>query len=472
MIFSSIDFIFKFLPLFLFFYSITPGKWKNFCILAGSLAFYLYGVREQPLYAGLLALSVLVNFRIGTLIGRRKRGPIRRRWLLAGVLYNLFWLFLFKYAAFFAQNINILLEQSGIEAALLVYEPAFPLGFSFYTFQAISYLADVYRRETPFERSAVNFGAYFTMFPHLVSGPIVTYPPIRRQLTARSHSFKKIENGLREFTIGLGLKVLLANQLGSLWSQVGTIGYESISTPLAWMGLVAYSLQIYFDFHGYSMMAKGLGLLLGFSLPDNFDHPYMALSMTEFWRKWHITLGSWFREYLYIPLGGNRGGKIKTIRNLAAVWILTGFWHGASWNFLLWGLLLFVLISVEKLGLIRILESQKWIGHLYMMAVIPLSWLFFAVADLGQIMIYLQRLFPFFAPEGRFSYFEGDFLKYGELYGLSMIAGMVFMTDIPKRIYERYRDTFLSALVLLCIFWVCVYCMKKGMDDTFLYFRF
>ena len=378
---------------------------------------------------------------------------------------------LFKYSAFIAQNVNLLLGRAGISLHLPVFAPVLPVGISFYTFQAVSYLVDVYRKTVPYERSMVGFGMYISMFPQLIAGPIVTYSSMRAQIGRRKVTFRAIEDGLREFTIGLGFKVLLANRVGGLWTEVQTIGYESISTPLAWFGLLAFSLQIYFDFCGYSLMAKGLGTMMGFKLPNNFNHPYMSLSMTEFWRRWHITLGSWFREYVYIPLGGNRRGALLTFRNLLAVWLLTGFWHGASWNFIIWGLLLFLIMSIERLGLLRVLERRRVIGHLYMMLTIPLTWLVFAVTDVRQILLYFQRLFPFLMKQSLF-YFSGDYLKYGKLYAVSIAAGLLFMTDFPYRIYNRHKYSLVTAVVLLAVFWACVYCIRIGMDDPFLYFRF
>lgn len=471
MVFSSLEFIFRFLPLFLMIYYIIPCSWKNFWLFAGSLGFYFYGVRDTPFYFVLLVLSILVNYRIGILIGRRRLGRMRKRWLVCGIIYNLSWLILFKYSAFIAQNVNLLLGRAGIPLHLPVFAPVLPVGISFYTFQAVSYLADIYRKTVPYERSMVGFGMYISMFPQLIAGPIVTYSSMRAQIGRRKVTFRAIEDGLREFTIGLGFKVLLANRVGGLWTEVQTIGYESISTPLAWLGLAAFSLQIYFDFCGYSLMAKGLGTMMGFKLPNNFNHPYMSLSMTEFWRRWHITLGSWFREYVYIPLGGNRRGALLTFRNLLAVWLLTGFWHGASWNFIIWGLLLFLIMSIERIGLLRVLERRRVIGHLYMMLTIPLTWLVFAVTDIRQILLYFQRLFPFLMKQSVF-YFSGDYLKYGKLYAVSIAAGLVFMTDIPCRIYNRHKYSLVTAVVLLAVFWACVYCIRIGMDDPFLYFRF
>lgn len=471
MVFSSLEFIFRFLPLFLMIYYIIPCSWKNFWLFAGSLGFYFYGVRDTPFYFVLLVLSVLVNYRIGILIGRRRLGRMRKRWLVCGIIYNLSWLIFFKYSAFIAQNVNLLLGRAEIPLHLPVFAPVLPVGISFYTFQAVSYLVDVYRKTVPYERSMVGFGMYISMFPQLIAGPIVTYSSMRAQIGRRKVTFRAIEDGLREFTIGLGFKVLLANRIGGLWTEVQTIGYESISTPLAWLGLLAFSLQIYFDFCGYSLMAKGLGTMMGFKLPNNFNHPYMSLSMTEFWRRWHITLGSWFREYVYIPLGGKRRGALLTFRNLLAVWLLTGFWHGASWNFIIWGLLLFLLMSIERLGLLRVLERRRVIGHFYMMLMIPLTWLVFAVTDVRQILLYFQRLFPFLMKQSLF-YFSGDYLKYGKLYAVSIAAGLVFMTDIPYRIYNRHKYSLVTAVVLLAVFWACVYCIRIGMDDPFLYFRF
>ena len=310
------------------------------------------------------------------------------------------------------------------------------------------------------------------MFPQLIAGPIVTYTSVRKEFSRRSHSMRAVEEGLKTFTIGLGLKVLLANRLGGLWNEAGTVGYESISTPFAWLAITAFSLQIYFDFYGYSLMAKGLGRIMGFTIPENFHDPYLSLSMTEFWRRWHMTLGSWFRDYVYIPLGGSRKGKLMTFRNMLAVWALTGFWHGASWNFILWGLLMFALISVEKLGLIRILEGVPALGHLYMAFAISVSWVLFAVTDLSQMAVYFTRLFPFLPqPEGM-AYFAGDYLKYGRLYALSLAAGLVFATSLPMKLYRRFKNSPAAAVVLLAVFWGCVYCMKMGMDDPFLYFRF
>lgn len=473
MIFSSLEFIFQFLPIFLLLYSVCPDRAKNFCLLAGSLFFYFYGVAEHPAYMVLLLLSVCVNYWVGRKMKRYKSRLRRRKWFRLGIAYNLFWLLLFKYSGFLIEQISLLLQNGGLEkSAVPVLHLALPLGISFYTFQAISYLADVYRKDVAPEKSFLDFALYMTMFPQLISGPIVTYTSLRELIKKRSHTMEQVEAGLREFTIGLGLKVLLSNQIGGLWSQIGAVGYESISTPLAWMGLAAFSLRLYFDFYGYSLMARGLGMMLGFPLPDNFNHPYMALTMTDFWRRWHMTLGGWFRNYVYIPLGGNREGLLKTFRNMLVVWLLTGLWHGTSPNFLLWGFVLFALISLEKLGLGKLLERWRVVGHVYMLFAIPLTWMLFAITDFSQLGIYIQRLFPFLSPVGKYTYFAGDFLKYGRSYGLSLCAGLIFMTGLPRRLYDRKRESLCTAIALLIIFWLCVYCMKMGENDPFMYFNF
>lgn len=265
MVFSSIDFIFRFLPVFLLIYAVCPFRWKNLCLFAGSLFFYYSGVKENPSYLFLFLCSIGVNYILGILIGNRKRE--RRKWLVIGIIYNFFWLFLFKYSGFFIQNLNGIVSFFGLPVQIPAFEPVLPIGISFYTFQNVSYLADVYRRRVSFERSFTNYGMYISMFPQLIAGPIVTYSSVRSRIRKRKSSLKMIESGLRQFTIGLGLKVLIANQVGGLWKNVEAIGFESISTPLAWLGLVSFSLQIYFDFYGYSLMAKGLGNILGFRFP-------------------------------------------------------------------------------------------------------------------------------------------------------------------------------------------------------------
>lgn len=471
MVFSSIAFIMYFMPVFFLVYYILPASYKNAWLFLASLGFYYYGVRENPGYLLLMIMSVVVNFVAGKLIAAQKTKRARKAWLVVGVVYDLGWLILFKYLGFLIENLNALFGAMHVKVQLETWNLILPIGISFYTFQIISYLVDVYRRETKAEKSLISLGTYLCMFPQLIAGPIVNYHLIQEQLHKRKHSMEKVESGLKVFALGLAYKVLLANRVGHLWTEVTAIGYESISTPLAWMSIVAYSLQLYFDFYGYSLMAIGLGRMMGFDFPQNFNNPYMAVSMTDFWRRWHMTLGGWFREYVYIPLGGNRGGFAKTVRNMFVVWLLTGLWHGASWNFVLWGLLLFVLLFVEKAGLGKVLERHKALGHIYMILWIPLSWLVFVITDLSQLGIYLQKLFPFFGSTGTVL-FQGDYLKYGKTYGIYLVLGILFATGVQEKLLKKNKNRLWVILLLLALFWASVYCMYLGMDDPFLYFRF
>ena len=471
MVFSSIAFIMYFMPVFFLVYYILPASYKNAWLFLASLGFYYYGVRGNPGYLLLMIMSVVVNFVAGKLIEAQKTKRARKAWLVVGIVYDLGWLILFKYLGFLIENLNALFGAMHVKVQLETWNLILPIGISFYTFQIISYLVDVYRRETKAEKSLISLGTYLCMFPQLIAGPIVNYHLIQEQLHKRKHSKVKVESGLKVFALGLAYKVLLANRVGHLWTEVTAIGYESISTPLAWMSIVAYSLQLYFDFYGYSLMAIGLGRMMGFDFPQNFNNPYMAVSMTDFWRRWHMTLGGWFREYVYIPLGGNRGGFAKTVRNMFVVWLLTGLWHGASWNFVLWGLLLFVLLFVEKAGLGKVLERHKALGHIYMILWIPLSWLVFVITDLSQLGIYLQKLFPFFGSTGTVL-FQGDYLKYGKTYGIYLVLGILFATGVQEKLLKKNKNRLWVILLLLALFWASVYCMYLGMDDPFLYFRF
>ena len=362
MLFSSFEFLFRFLPVFLVIYYLTPKKFRNVTLLGGSIVFYTIG---EAGYITILLACVLVNYTLTRLMYRKStdgRGIRQKRLLLLALGYDLGVLFFFKY--------------SGLASGL-------PLGISFYTFQIMAYVIDVYRGRIPAEQSLLRLGTYLTMFPQLISGPITNYADVRvalgRERTIKAH---QLEEGMKLLIIGLAAKVVIADRIGTLWNSIRMIGFDSISTKLAWMGAFAYSLQLYFDFAGYSMMARGIGKMLGFELPVNFRYPYISKSVTEFWRRWHITLGRWFREYVYIPLGGNRKGKVRTFFNLFVVWSLTALWHGANYNFMIWGGILLCCLLAEKLFLLRLLDKSRVIGHLYVLFVVPLSWVAFAVTDL------------------------------------------------------------------------------------------
>ncbi len=475
MVFSSLEFIFRFLPIFLIFYYITPNQYKNAILLMGSICFYALG---EPVYVILILLSVLINFVIGKRIdncGSREKG--KRVWLILALLYNVGMLVAFKYTGFFIENINQWIHFLGIRtgnglALLPEVNIILPLGISFYTFQITSYIIDVYTGKTEAEESLIRLGAYLCMFPQLIAGPIVTYISIRDQLKNRTHSMRKLEYGLHLFVIGLAAKVLIANRIGGLWREIQTIGFESISTPLAWMGAFAYTLQIYFDFQGYSLMAIGLGKMLGFTLPKNFNYPYTSKSLTEFWQRWHMTLGQWFKEYVYIPLGGNRAGVLKTIRNMFIVWSLTGFWHGANWNFIIWGIIIFLIMTIEKAGLQKWLERFPFFAGLYMLFLIPITWVIFAITSISQLRVYLSRMFPFWGLYEGACVNPDDYIKYAMQYGIFFVIGGLCSTHLLGRWYRRHRSSVLAVFGLFILFWLSIYYLSNASNNPFLYFRF
>ena len=385
--------------------------------------------------------------------------------LCLGIVFHLISLMFFKYTNFLIGEISKITERS-ISLSIVL-----PIGISFYTFQGISYLIDVYRGNVKAEKSLLRYSVYISMFEQLIAGPIVTYSQIKRELYKKTLSKDIIIKGIQTFVFGLGLKVLLANPLSKLFIEAQNIGFESISTPFAWLAIIGFTLQIYFDFFGYSLMAIGLGKMLGFSIPKNFDFPYLSHSMSEFWRRWHISLGNWFRDYIYIPLGGNKKGNFRTIFNLLIVWLLTGVWHGAGYNFILWGFVLFIIIAIEKLFLGKFLDKHKLIGRFYMLILIPISWAIFATENINQLKVFLDRLFPIFTLN--FSgLFDGDFIKYFTLYLPFVIIGIALCFKTPFRFLKKIKNKYVLNGLLFIIFIGSIYCMYKGYDDPFLYFRF
>ena len=372
--------------------------------------------------------------------------------LLIGILYNFGCLFIYKYAGFFGMDINLIL----------------PLGISFYTFQAVAYLVDVCRGDVPAEVSYINMATYIVMFPKLTSGPIADFRQLNGDIKNRKETIGKFIDGSKYFILGLGLKVLLANRIGGLWSDVLTVGVGCISAPLAWMGAFAYSLQLYFDFYGYSLMAIGIGRMIGFELPHNFNTPYISVTMSEFWRRWHITLGRWFRAYLYIPLGGNRKGRLRTYFNLLVVWLFTGLWHGAAWNFVFWGLFLFVLIALEKGIYGKFLEKHRWIGHIYMFFMIPISWLMFASTDLSFMVEYMQRLVGISGD----MLIENDYMGYIKDYGVLFATSFVLSLIPIHNTFDRIKRKFPVYVLLIIAFVYSVYYIYMGLNDPFMYFKF
>ncbi|MEG0151870.1 MAG: MBOAT family O-acyltransferase [Cellulosilyticaceae bacterium] len=458
MVFSSILFIFRFLPIAFLIYYLTPYRLKNFTILILSLFFYSWG---EPKYFPIMIASILVDFIASRCIERfRSNKSLCISFLTLSIFFNMGMLFFFKYANFFIDNINAVTTLELTPIALTL-----PLGISFYTFQTLSYTIDVYLGKVKAERNIINFGAFVALFPQLIAGPIVKYTDINKALQSRTMNLAQIQDGVKLFILGLGSKVLIANNVGSLWTEVERLGLGSLSTPLAWLGLLAFGLQIYFDFSGYSLMAIGLGKMLGFDFPRNFNFPYISRSMTEFWRRWHITLGSWFREYLYIPLGGNRKGLGRTYINLLVVWAFTGFWHGASWNFVLWGLFFFVLISIEKAGLLRFLEHSKVFSRVYVIFFLLISWGLFAITDLNLLGEFLGNLFTF--QEGISP------IYYLRNYLVTLIIACVFATPIISNLFNKIKHKeWLSNLIYLSIFLLSVAYLVDATYNPFLYFRF
>ncbi len=431
-------------------------------MLSGSLLFYAAG---EPYYVLLLILSILINYGAGKLILDKEKKTAKNV-LILSLIYNFGMLFIFKYWDFAAGILNRLSAGETIPVLSL----SLPLGISFYTFQIVSYLFDCYRGKWKEKTDFVSFAAYVTMFPQLVAGPIVKYEEVAERMKARKIRAKSVESGLKLFSIGLGLKVLLANQIGTLWNTLMSAGPGNLSAAAAWMGAFAYSFQIYFDFWGYSLMAKGLGKMLGFRIPRNFNDPYTSRSVSEFWRRWHITLGRWFREYLYIPLGGNRKGFFRTVFNLFVVWSLTGLWHGASFNFVLWGLIFFGLIALEKKGFGKWLESKKIAGHLYVILLIPVTWMVFAITDMRQLLHYLQNMIGIHLSDVIVG--SEQVVRYLKEYGVLFIFCILFSTSCPMDLYRKYKQKWYVIAIIVVIFCLSVYEIMSGSDNPFLYFRF
>lgn len=470
MLFCSIEFIFIFLPIVLLLYYLVPEKVRNPVLFLTSLLFYLYGERQ---YIYLLLLSVVINFFAALAIEKAKNKR-KRKALLAGTLFLDFGvLFLFKYSGFTIRNLNhLLMKYNDGNVLFPTVRLLLPLGISFYTFQLVSYVIDVYGKKVHAERNFLDFGTYLCMFPQLIAGPIVKYADMAKQIKKRKYISENLEEGLKIFTLGLASKMLLANPCGAFWNHVQVIGFESISTGLAWLGAISYTFQIYFDFNGYSLMAMGLCRMLGFSIKPNFMQPYLSKSLTEFWRRWHISLGTWFREYIYIPLGGNRKGKAVWIRNMFIVWLLTGIWHGAEWNFFLWGVFLFLVLVLEKTLWLSFLEKSKVFSRIYMAVLIPVSWMIFAVTDIKELGIYLGRMFGIGTVPLAGNALQAELISAVRSCGIQWILCLLFILPYPAKWYEKHKKDKWCILLLLGIFWISVYQIICTKSNPFLYFRF
>lgn len=459
MSFSDLRFIFYILPLFVLLHTIAPSKVRNALLFFGSLAIYAYGA--GPTDAAILLGATVLNYLFARWMSQEDPG-LRRAFLWLALLLNFGALFFCKYLPSALSTLRPVLhaDYSFLKIAL-------PLGISFYVFQMSAYLIDVCRGTSEAETNFLDFGAFVAAFPQLTMGPILRYGDVREALKSRAPDRVDIEQGFQLFAIGLSFKVLLADQLSYLWVVLERIGFDYISTPLAWLGAVGYSLQLYFDFHGYSLMAMGLGRMLALPITRNFDEPYLSRSVSSFYRRWHITLGTWFRDYLYIPLGGSRHGMVRTIFALALVWFLTGLWHGPTLNYLIWGGVLFVFIALEKLFLRRVFGKLHVLPHLYLLVVIVQTWVIFRIESLADLAAYFRRLYPFFGDAPAINY--GDFLKYFTSYWWLFAIGIFLCLPYPRRYYERFRGNALVWVPLFALFWLSVYFLAIGSGTDFLY---
>jgi len=465
-LFSGIPFLYYFLPCVLILYFLSPKKLRNFTLLFASLFFYAWG---EPKYVILMAVSILQGYLFARLIEISKKPWCKRLFLILSVAVSLGLLGYFKYADFFIENVNAL---TGLSLPML--KIALPIGISFYTFQILSYVVDVYRGTVDAQKSIVKLGAYISMFPQLIAGPIVRYSDIETRLTERTHSIDRAAEGIRRFIIGLSKKVLLANTLGEIVAQI--TASTDVSVLYFWLYAVAFALQIYFDFSGYSDMAIGLGKLFGFDFMENFNYPFISGSITEFWRRWHISLGSWFRDYVYIPLGGNRVGKFRHLFNILVVWMLTGFWHGAAWNFVIWGLFFAVLLVVEKFFIGRFLEKTHLFKYIYVLIFVLISFVIFNATSMMEARFYISAMF---GGKGH-PLVSSEFVYLLKQYGSVLVLACIGSTPLVKIGLNRAKKSeifskilnVLEPIVLVALLLLCTAYLVDGSFNPFLYFRF
>lgn len=461
MLFSSIPFLYYFLPLVLILYFIVPKRLKNTVLLISSLVFYAWG---EPIYVFLMLATIACGYVLGLLIEKSSTRRMARLFLAVSVGLDVLALAYFKYADFFISNFSAV---TGLSIPLL--RIALPIGISFYTFQILSYTIDVYRRTVPAQKNPINLAAYITMFPQLIAGPIVRYHDVALQLESRTHSFEKCAVGVRRFTLGLAKKILIANQLGELCEVFRASSDKSVA--FFWLYAIAFSLHIYFDFSGYSDMAIGLGKLFGFDFMENFNYPYISKSITEFWRRWHISLGTWFRDYVYIPLGGNRVRPARWLINILAVWLLTGFWHGAAWNFIVWGLYFAVLLIAEKLLWGKYLERGRVLPHIYVLFLVAVSFVIFNASDMKEAATYIGAMFG----AGEYPLLNSELIYYLKSYAVVLVIALLGATPIPKRLMSSRIGQKLSIcepLILVLLLVVMTAYLVDGSFNPFLYFRF
>lgn len=469
MVFSSLTMIYIFLPIVLLLYFILPNRIKNLILLISGLIFYAWG---EPVYIWVMVVSSLVDYMAGLIINKYDDNPkVRKIALITSMMVDLGFLMAFKYSGFFITNINTLFNTN-----IPIPELSLPIGISFYTFQSMSYTIDLYWRKIKVQKNFLDYLTYVSLFPQLVAGPIVKYQDIQNEIHERKVNIKLVGEGTNLFIKGLAKKVLLANNIGALWTEVKTLDFSEISVITAWIGILSFTFQIYYDFSGYSDMAIGLGKMLGFHFPKNFDHPYISKSVSEFWRRWHITMGSWFRDYVYIPLGGNRKGKLKMVRNTFIVWALTGFWHGAGWNFILWGLFYGIILMIEKVYLGKVLEKlPSFIRILYTFVLVVIGWVFFDTSSLTEAGQLIKAMFGFG------NNFIDSYAKYQiASYIIVFIVCIVCSTNVREKVTNFLVNKNKTAklyyyslpILQLAIMIVCTAYLVDATYNPFLYFRF
>lgn len=465
MLFSGIPFLYYFLPVVLILYFIAPQKLKNTVLLISSLVFYGWG---EPKYVVLMVASIIIGYVSGLLIEAKNNKRDKKIILFISVFINLGFLAYFKYADFFIENFNSL---TGIGIPLL--RIALPIGISFYTFQILSYSIDVYRG-IPAQKNPINLAAYITMFPQLIAGPIVRYTDISNELVERKHTFEGFSVGMRRFILGLSKKVLVANILGELCDTFRASDDKAVL--YYWLYAVAFALHVYFDFSGYSDMAIGLGKIFGFKFCENFNYPFIAKSATEFWRRWHMSLGTWFRDYVYIPMGGNRVSRARWFFNIFTVWMLTGFWHGAAWTFIIWGLYFAIFLCIEKLFLLKLLEKTKVLNRIYILFIITTSFVIFNATDMGEAFEYIKCMFGF----GNVPLVSQEYIYYLKSYAVPMVIALVGATPVVKSVVNKITEkkpvkaamVVVEPVVLVALFVVVTAFLVDGSFNPFLYFRF
>lgn len=457
MLFSSISFLYYFLPCVLVLYFLVPRHFKNVILLITSLFFYAWG---EPRLVLLMLVTIAIGYVLGILI--EKDAEHKKLYLILAIVSFLGALAYFKYANFFVDNFN---QVTGLSIPLV--RVALPIGISFYTFQILSYNIDVYRGEVKAQRNPIDLAAYITMFPQLIAGPIVRYKDVAVQLESREHNISKVADGIRRFVFGLSKKILIANVLGEICEAFRQSDDKSVL--FYWMYAIAFSLHIYFDFSGYSDMAIGLGKIFGFDFLENFNYPYISKSITEFWRRWHISLGNWFRDYVYIPLGGSRVKRGRHLFNILVVWMMTGFWHGAAWNFIIWGLYFAVLLVVEKTFLLKYLERSKVLSHIYVLFTVVVSFVIFNASSITQVLADIGGMFG----KGGLPLVSAEALYYLKSYAVIGVLAIVGATPLPKKIVSRWKGLqYAEPVVLLVLLIMITAYLVDGSFNPFLYFRF